>query len=178
MLMLEDMFFTRQGAVIPFNPDASGQTRGHRVFDHTADIGLEAWGATLEEAFAEAAHGLQAIIVPHDSVCSASARMVQVTAADEAALLVTWLSELLYLFDTGGWLTAASDIVIQAPSKLAAGSALHADAGTWRLSANCSGELYDHGRHELGVGVKAVSYHQLAVGYGHSGVCARVVLDV
>ena len=145
---------------MPSNPSS---TRGNATFDHTADIGLEAWGATFGEALAEAGLGLQAIMLDGGSVYPRQTRMFQVTADDAGALLVAWLSELLYAFDTDGWLSAAIDISVADPCK---------------LSATARGEMFDDARHELGVGVKAVSYHDLVVRCEADGVRVRVILDV
>ena len=145
---------------MPSNP---GRVHGYATFDHTADIGLEAWGATFGEALAEAGMGLQAIMLDGGSVCPRDTRTFQVTAGDAAALLVAWLSELLFAFETDGWLSAAIDI---------------SAADACKLSATARGEMFDDARHELGVGVKAVSYHDLTVRCEADGVRVRVILDV
>ena len=140
-----------------------GGTRGHATFDHTADVGLEAWGATFGEALAEAGMGLQGIMLHGGRVRPRETRIFHVTAQDAAALLVAWLSELLYAFDTDGWLSASLEIAVD-------------DA--CRLTATAYGETFDDERHELGVGVKAASYHDLAVRCEADAVRVRVILDV
>ncbi len=145
---------------MPSNP---GRVHGYATFDHTADIGLEAWGATFGEALAEAGLGLQAIMLDGGSVYPRDTRTFQVTAGDAGALLVAWLSELLFAFETDGWLSATIDI---------------SAADACKLSATARGEMFDDARHELGVGVKAVSYHDLAVRCKADGVRVRVILDV
>ena len=137
--------------------------RGHATFDHTADVGLEAWGATFGEALAETGMGLQAVMLHGGRVRPRESRSFHVTAQDAAALLVAWLSELLYAFDTDGWLSASFEIAV--------------DDGC-RLSATAHGETFDEQRHELGVGVKAVSYHDLGVDCEPDAVRVRVILDV
>ena len=145
---------------MPSNP---GRAHGYATFDHTADIGLEAWGATFGEALAEAGLGLQAIMLDGGSVCPHDTRMLQVAADDSAALLVAWLSELIYMFDTDGWLWADFEISV---------------ADACRLSATARGETFDEARHQLGVGVKAVSYHDVAVHFEPDAARVRVILDV
>ena len=145
---------------MPGNP---GCTRGHSTFDHTADIGLEAWGATFGEALAEAGLGLQAIMLHGGAVRLRGSRMFEVTADDAGALVVAWLSELLYAFETDGWLSATIDVSVN---------------DECRLSATARGETFDEERHVLGVGVKAVSYHDLAVQCESDAVRVRVILDV
>ena len=145
---------------MPGNPECR---RGHATFDHTADVGLEAWGATSGEALAEAGLGLQGIMLHAGSVRSSDARTFRVSADDAAALVVAWLSELLYVFETDGWLSASLDVAVN---------------DQCRLSATARGETFDERRHVLGVGVKAVSYHDLEVHGDADAVRIRVILDV
>ena len=71
-------------------------TAGFELLEHTADIGVRARGATLEEAFEQATLGLaevQGALAPGpgDPV------PVEVAAADPGGLLVDWLNEVLWL---------------------------------------------------------------------------------
>ena len=77
-----------------------------RILEHTADIGFEAFGASREEVFANAARALFHIIVDLESVELRGALDLRVEGADLPSLLVNWLSELLYLQDAEGWLFA------------------------------------------------------------------------
>ena len=137
--------------------------RGHATFDHTADIGLEAWGTTFGEALAEAGLGLQAIMLHGGTIRARDTRAFCVAADDAAALVVAWLSELVYAIETDGWLSATLDVSVD---------------NACRLSATTRGETFDEERHVLGVGVKAVSYHDLAVQCDADAVRIRVILDV
>ena len=88
---------------------------------------------------------------------------MSVEAGDRDALLVAWLNELLYLYETQGLIGA--DCVIRSMT----------DMG---LSAEVWGEAVDRARHMIVSHVKAVTYHQLYVGRTASGWEARVVVDV
>ena len=145
---------------MPGNPECR---RGHATFDHTADVGLEAWGGTSGEAFAEAGLGLQGIMLHAGLIQPTDSRVFRVSADDSAALVVAWLSELLYAFETDGWLSASFEVAV-------------GDRG--QLSATARGEAFDERRHVLGVGVKAVSYHDLEVHCDANAVRIRVILDV
>ena len=70
------------------------------VMDHTADVGIIAYGADMKEAFANAARGLFSLITELDDVEEAEFRDIEVSAPDQESLLVGWLNELIYLFDT------------------------------------------------------------------------------
>ncbi len=137
--------------------------RGHATFDHTADIGLEAWGPSFGEALAQAGLGLQAILLHGGGVRAPDTRTFRVAADDADALVVAWLSELLYALDAHGWLSASFEVSV---------------CEGFRLSATARGETLDDARHVLGVGVKAVSYHELAVRCEPDAVRIRVIVDV
>lgn len=137
--------------------------RGHATFDHTADIGLEAWGPSFGEALGEAGLGLHAILLHGGTVRARDTRTFRVAAADADALVVAWLSELLYALDVDGWLSARFEVSVNEG---------------FRLSATARGETFDEARHVLGVGVKAVSYHELAVQCESDAVRIRVIVDV
>jgi SHS2 domain-containing protein len=74
----------------------------YELIEHTADMGLKAYGRTLAEAFANAAYGMFAIIAELDEVKEVETRRVEVDADDAESLLFEWLNSLLYYFDVEG----------------------------------------------------------------------------
>ena len=79
----------------------AGVGAGFELLEHTADVGIRARGATLEEAFEQATLGLaevQGALGPGPDPSEAVA--VQVSAADPGGLLVDWLNEVLWLTET------------------------------------------------------------------------------
>ncbi|MEE9187313.1 MAG: archease [Bacteroidota bacterium] len=135
----------------------------YSILEHPADLGIEARGKTLSEAFEEAAVGLTSIIVDLDSVSAINDRTLTVDAEDAESLLVRWLSELLYLYDGEGFLTKEVDI--QQFSRT-------------RLQANLRGNTYVEGKHRTRLDVKAVTYHQLEIQEVPGGWYVRVYLDI
>ena len=131
------------------------------LIEHTADIGLTAYGDTLAETFANAAFGLFSIIADLDNVRETESRSVEVGADDAQMLLVDWLNELIYLFDVERLLFKRFEI---------------SHFETSRLKANCFGERYDPSRHQVKLGVKAATYHRVQVDPLKNQV--RVILDV
>ncbi|MEW6033352.1 MAG: archease [Chloroflexota bacterium] len=129
--------------------------------EHTADLGLVAYGATLAEAFSNAAYGLFSIIAELDAVREVESHRLEVKEADTEMLLVEWLNNLIYLFDVERLLLKRFDIT---------------DFDGHRLTALCYGERYDPSRHTLKRGVKAATYHMLKVDAEKNQV--RVIFDV
>lgn len=83
-----------------------------RILDHTADIGIKAYGETLEKLFSNTALGMFSIITDLDKVKSSRNFYIQIKGEDEENLLIKWLNELLYLFDTEYCLFNRFDIKI------------------------------------------------------------------
>jgi SHS2 domain-containing protein len=129
--------------------------------EHTADIGLRAYGATLAEAFANAALGMFSVMAELDGVREAEIRRVAVRADDIEGLLFEWLNSLLYYFDVEMLLFKQFDIIEFEEKK---------------LSALCYGEKYDSSRHSLRMGVKSATYHRLEVDREKN--CVQVIFDV
>lgn len=134
-----------------------------RILEHTADIGFEAFGATREEVFANAARALFHIIVELDSIEPRETVSLNVDGADPPSLLVNWLSELLYLQDTEGWLFR--EFTINSLSEKS-------------LTAAARGEKADPARHQLKLLVKAITYHQLQLEPTANGWRAQVYVDI
>ncbi len=72
----------------------------YEVFEHTTDVGLHASGATLRELFAHVAEGMESLLVPPEQVRAQVRREIRVEGHDAVSLLINWLNELIFLFDT------------------------------------------------------------------------------
>ena len=132
------------------------------LIEHTADVGIMAYGADVKEAFANAARGMFSLIVELESVREIAHRDIEVTAPDEESLLVTWLNELIYLFDAETMLFSGFDIT---------------ELGDTRLKAKAYGEPVDETRHKLKTGIKAATYHMVEV-VRNNGARVRVLFDI
>jgi SHS2 domain-containing protein len=69
------------------------------ILEHTADVGILAEGASLGEVFEQAALGLADIMGIH-APGGGEMLDIEVEATDAGALLVDWLSEILWLHDS------------------------------------------------------------------------------
>jgi SHS2 domain-containing protein len=142
---------------------------GYRLLEGLtrADVAFRAEEADLEELFRTAWRATLELMLPDPSTLRARARR-RITLANPALdlLLFDFLGELIYYKDAEGLLLGL------------AGLALQDTSGGYRLEAEAAGEVADPGRHELGVDVKAVTLHHLAVERTSAGWRATVVLDV
>lgn len=135
--------------------------------EHTADAGIAVRAGTLGELFAEAAYGLCAAITDPSAVACRQRDAVTVAAPDLEQLMVDWLGELLYRFETARTLPARAEVAVEGDA-----------AAGWRLTGRVEGEVFDPERHPLRVAVKAITYHGLSVEPTGDGWRATVIFDI
>ncbi len=135
----------------------------YEVFEHTADIGLHAYGQTLRELFMNAAAGMESLLVAPNQLETKVSYEVQVEGHDRVALLIAWLNELIFLFDTEHLLLNQFQIT---------------NLTETRLEAIVSGEPYDVQRHDLSSAIKAATWHEASVESQAEGYKARIIFDI
>ncbi|NQT15638.1 MAG: archease [Planctomycetes bacterium] len=135
----------------------------YETFEHTADLGLRIRAGSLGELFAEAGRGLFSVIVANlEAVRAVEEFEFEIEGERRDDLLVDWLAELLFTFDTRRVLLSEFDVKVVED----------------RIKATARGEPVDTGRHELDVEVKAITYHQLKVERDGDGWVAEVIVDL
>ena len=132
------------------------------IIDHTADVAIRAYGANMKEAFANAARAMFSLITELDDVEEIEYRDIELAAPDQENLLVAWLNELIYLFDTENIIFKRFDITRLSQT---------------HLKARSYGQKVDSSRHELKMGVKAATYHMLKVDQNNGGK-VQVLFDI
>ena len=137
--------------------------RAFEIIDHTADIGIIAYGKDIKELFSNAALALFSLITEPESVKEKLRRDLEIVSEDRDSLLIEWLNELIYLFDAEHILFTRFDIE---------------NLNHNQLKASCYGESFDPSRHKIKMGVKAATYHMLKVDKDGSGYQAQVIFDV
>ena len=133
------------------------------ILEHPSDVGIEATGDSLKDAFEQAAHALMAVILEITPGPAGEERVIALRCDDREQLLVRWLSEILYLYDAQGFV--ASEITV-------------GDLSSRHLTARIRGERFSPDRHLPRLDVKAVTYHQLLVEGTPAGARVRVFLDI
>ncbi|HDN95434.1 MAG TPA: archease [Thermoplasmatales archaeon] len=133
-----------------------------KIIEHTADVGIEAYGETLEKAFENAAKGMFAIITNNGKIESKIERKVEIPyEGDDELLLVDWLSELLYIHDVEN--LVFGDFKVKINDKLV---------------GYAYGEKYDRQKHGYGMQIKAVTYHMLEIKRNKKEVTIKVLFDI
>ncbi len=142
----------------------SKMSEKYEFFDHTADIGVHVYGATLPELFINAA---QAIYEVMGSLAKGKDRRENSMKLEDQTLenlLHDWLTELLYEVDANRVLYDEFEFV---------------QLDATRLTAIIRGGPIDFARSEPRDEIKAVTYHQLCVEQTTNGRWrATVIFDV
>ena len=132
-------------------------------FDHTADLGLRIRAADLNRLFEDAGRALfSAILANPESVRGVEETTFRIEGTRHDDLLVDWLGELLWTFETRKMVFGEFDVRVDA-------------AG---ISASARGEPIDLERHELDTEIKAITYHGLKVEPEGAGWLAEVIVDL
>jgi len=143
----------------------------YRLLDHTADLGIEASGETREEALGWAALGLTHVLTgrpqPQPATRPDRELVFFVEAPDLPALVVAFLSELLWYFESEDLLWIGGGVEFG-----------KSDDGILRLDVRGNVCVMDAKAHGRGVEVKAVTYHDLAFAPAPGGWILRALLDI
>jgi len=133
----------------------------YQYLDHTADLGLEITGATLNELFINTGRAIFETMVagpvPADRAVS-----IRLNADTREDLLLDWCRELLYRFSVRSFVPQRYDVKVDGLS----------------LSARLKGGRFSPGRNTVKMEIKNPTYHHLKVTESKNGYTAVIVFDV
>ncbi len=139
-------------------------------FDHTADVGVRIEAESPAELLREAARAFLSVLLEPDagewSERDRRERRIDLTAPDSESLLVDFLNELIYLFDSQRLIFP--ELIVE-EVKLGAGAVLR---------GRLRGGPWDPRRHELRTQVKAATYHGLEIRKTERGLSVEVIFDL
>lgn len=133
------------------------------IIDHTADVGIIAYGINVKELFSNAALALFSLITEPETIEEKLHLDLEINSEGRGSMLVEWLNELIYLFDVKHILFNRFDIR----------SLTHND-----LKATCYGENFDPTRHNIKIGVKAATYHMLSLEKNGGEYKSQIIFDI
>ncbi len=134
-----------------------------RFIEHTGDLGAEIFGESLAELFQHAGEAFTDIVSDAETVLKKETRHIALQAEQIEDLLIRWLNEFIFLFDTEGLLFAGFDVI---------------SIDDRHIEATVQGEIYDENRHPIKTTVKGATYHQLAVVREDTIWKARIIFDL
>lgn len=133
------------------------------MIDHTADVGIRAYGRTKEEVFANCALGMVSLIMDIESIERKKRVDISVGAAGAGGLLIGWLSEIIFLIEVEGW--ALGEFGVE-------------EITDTMVRGWGAGEPLDPERHRVSGEIKAPTYHMLELKEENGAWTAQVIFDV
>ena len=136
---------------------------GWEHYPHTADMGIRGFGATKEEAFAQAAFAMIAVSVDLKTIRHQQQVEIVCEADDDELLFIAWLNGIIYEMATLKMLFSKFEVIISGK----------------RLTGRAFGEKLDSGRHRPAVEIKGATYSDLKVRCDKDGTwVAQCVVDI
>ncbi len=135
------------------------------IVEHTADVGILAYGKTLPELFENSAFGMFSILVDGlvEKVKIVEKLNIKVDGIDYESLLINFLNELVFLFSARKMLFVDFKI---------------GSFGEYFLEASISGEKIDTSLHKLNFEIKSATYHNLKIEKVADGWRCQIIFDV
>jgi SHS2 domain-containing protein len=136
------------------------------IIDHTADIGIVAYGKTKREVFINAAKGMFEIIAGENRDFKENFyAKIKLEAKSLEDLLIAWLNELLYISEVK--LVILNKFIIK-------------ELSDGQIKAEVGGTKINHLSVRIKREVKAVTYHRLEIKKDEEGGLwsAQVIFDI
>ncbi|MCY0860389.1 MAG: archease [Sulfolobaceae archaeon] len=133
-------------------------------FDHTSDVGIRAFGKTIDEAFENSALAVFEIMTDTSKVRPLKKIEVNVNGFDLENLLYRWIEVLLAEYDDSLSLFSKFKVKVDKEKNSLTGEAI--------------GEKFDPGIHERRTVVKAMTYHELEIAEDENGWKISFVVDI
>ena len=139
----------------------------YNLLDHTADIAADIHADSLNELFVASAMFWRESISDDRREYTTELRSIDLSENNLEILLVSFLSELNFLFQSKGWLMDSISIIEIVP---------HRDL--WELNTQFSGHFFDRKKMNLKSEIKAVTYHQMEVKEENGKFYTRIIFDI
>jgi SHS2 domain-containing protein len=139
---------------------------GYTFLEHTTDALIKAEGATLEEAFANAARGLTDTMVHIATVKEKIEEQFTVQGSDLENLLYNWLETLLIKVTTEGTVFSTFNLKVRKTKN------------GYELTGTGRGEELNIKRHKPKTEVKAATYHLMKIEQKNGQVTLQFLLDL
>ncbi len=139
----------------------------YEFLEHTADIKFRAYGKTLEDVFSNAALAFGSILIKPEKVENNEKKMIKAEGKDKKALLYNFLEELLFLFDTEGFLlNNIKNLKIEIQDKI------------FFLRATVKGDFTKNREYNLETEPKAITYNEMEIDESKENCMVQVVVDI
>ncbi|MBW2987853.1 archease [Candidatus Woesearchaeota archaeon] len=139
----------------------------YKYIEHVADLKFQAFGKSLEEAFANAAIALYDFVTKTEQIEPKIEEKIEVESEDNKSLLYDFLEQFLFLIDTKQFLLhEIKEIKITRKNH-----------DKLKLTAIAVGDTAD-GKYEIGGDVKAVTYNDMFIKKEKDQYIIQVLMDI
>ena len=132
-----------------------------KIIDHTADLALALTGENLEELLESAVFGYIELLTDPESVSKVVTKEFTVSSDNPEGKLVLLINELIFLFETEGFIPKTCSVKISGDD----------------VFCKTSGEIYNPNKHELFHCIKSATYGGLEVVEKCGEFSASLILD-
>lgn len=139
---------------------------GFRYLDHMTDVIVEAYGNTLEDAFANSARGLVNTMFEVSEVIPDMEVDIYAEGHDLKSLLYNWLEKVMLIMLVDNIVVSDSKIIISKCN------------GIYSINAVAKGEHIDLEKHRYKIEIKAITYHEMEIKQDCKDVTIRFLLDL
>jgi SHS2 domain-containing protein len=138
----------------------------YKFIDHTADVAVDIEADSMEELFMVSAQAWKETIFENNIIEIKEEKKIKIAENDLELLLVKFLDELNFLFQTKKWICSfVKEISFQKNN-------------AWSLSALLSGENFNEDKHPVSLEIKAVTFHQMEIRNKDGKFLTRIVFDI
>jgi SHS2 domain-containing protein len=138
----------------------------YRYIEHVSDEMVEAYGRTLNEAFANSAKALINIVCDVSKVDPGKHIAIQTTGFDLVSLLYGWLEKVLIALLVDNLALAKFQVMIKRRKDY------------YFLTSECEGEAFVRRKHQYKVEVKAITYHEMKVTKSKGKFVVQYIVDL
>jgi len=135
------------------------------ILDISGDAGIRAFGNDVPELFINAARGMYSLMTDLKDVQKKRSLGISAKGSSLEGLLVSFLNELIFQFDTYGFIGKTITITGM-------------DTDNCSVIASLSGEEFDPERHQGKLLIKAATYHRLKVQNRGALWEAEIIFDI
>lgn len=137
--------------------------KSFKYFDHTADLGIEAWGKDRKELFVNAANAIINYMIGQKKIKEAEEISISCEGIDLESLFVNFLSEILYLISCKSFFP--KHILITSLSD-------------FKILAKVSGTFLHDASEYVNSEIKAITYHNIQILQQKGKYVVKFVCDI
>ena len=136
--------------------------KNYKFLPHTADVRIEAYGKSLEEAFTNSAYATTDVVTDHSKVAAVVEKEFTAEGEDQESLLYDFLEQFLILIDADGFLLHEIKELKISGNK---------------LSVKCVGDSYSE-KYEIHTHVKAITYQEMSIVEEDGKFVIKFIVDI